>query len=103
MNTQAISEEFSKIRELEGQFSIADGFIHGLADLLFTMTMNTDDSLDQLDGNSLNSMMYQCREQADKCNEAFQELLRLHRKLMKAQKQAGKAHKTGELDEITSE
>ena len=77
MDAQINSEELNQMSKLESEFTHADGYIHGIADLLFNMTMSCDNNLSQMDHNSLNSLMYQCMQQADKCNEAFQGLLKI--------------------------
>ena len=109
MNTQVISEISPDLDKLETEFMNAGEFVNGVADVFFNMTTFYDDALPRLDQNSISSLMYQCRQQADKCNEVFQNLLVICMdqqktiEALEAQEQAGKALETGELNEISSE
>lgn len=73
MNTQIISEETRNLDNLETEFMNAEGYIRGLADTFFHMSMSCDTDLRNLDQNSINSLMYQCIQQSDKCDEILQD------------------------------
>ncbi|MEW8436930.1 MAG: hypothetical protein AB2689_02135 [Candidatus Thiodiazotropha taylori] len=102
-NAQPVSVYRQLVNELEHTFNVADEYIHGVADLLFNLTESSQTDLSKINNFSINSLMYHCIKQADKADEAFQELLRINSELMRTQEQAGKALETGELDEISSE
>ncbi|MCG7932411.1 MAG: hypothetical protein N0C81_19930 [Candidatus Thiodiazotropha lotti] len=69
-NAQPVSDHHQPVNELDRTFNVADEYIHGVADLLYNITLSSKTDLSQYKNHSINTLMYRCIEQADKSEAA---------------------------------